>query len=269
MEGSEDDQMPTGRAFDFFRRAIKSLRTGFSNALSAMFSGIKDARTNFSYFGWFLKKDWQTFKRTHLSHYLAAALCILVTIREWNTLCDLLVGLRWPDPLGWLILIITLLTFIAALIERFGNKLSTSAQEIRFQFGARQLLEELEKLRDLRGSQTAIELGFTSFVQRLLDIAAKTFSASSIVDAGLMVKIPNKEALKLTQWSGGAKYDEALEIPIPTNGKFEQSRETGPAALAFKKNHLVYVPQKDRENPKEAWPFKVTQWGARTSSIHH
>jgi len=170
-------------------------------------------------------------------------------------------------PFQGLILSATVLTFGAAAWEFLGNKLTTSAQEIRFQQGTDELLKEL---RDLWGvvqnkrtlGHQAVEEKWESFTDNFLDIAANIFSVrhfgwNSKAHSGLMVKDPDNQSLILKKFSTGAGYKPGLKIPIPYDNNYEES---GPAALAFKEKTLVYVPKvyvpkKEREHPKNAWPF--------------
>jgi hypothetical protein len=208
-------------------------------------NSLSRAAIAFRHHCWFVKKKWQTETRTHLSHVLAGLLAILVAIREGREILPLILEGKYPDPFGWLIIVVIVLTFVAALWEFRGNKLTASTQELRFLFGMRTLLGGLEKLAKAESNQ--IERKFNEFLESFLEIASDTFAMSSKVDAGIMVKDPEKESLRLVKSSKGARYPEDLEIPLPVQ---EDTSNSGPAGVAFKSLNIVYVPKKNR---KEAW----------------
>src|SRR5271170_1044410 len=88
-------------------------------------------------YSWILKKKLQSVRRTHLSHILAIVLLILVVVREWPEITRMLLGYSLPTFFGFLILVIVTLTYITAGWELFGDKLTTSPQELRFHWGAK------------------------------------------------------------------------------------------------------------------------------------
>jgi hypothetical protein len=151
------------------------------------------------------------------------------------------------------------LTLLDAWWALRRNNLTTSPQELRFQSGMKDLLGELKKLSQFQGTRENIEKKFDDFAVFLVGVAARTFSAKAQVDAGLMIKNAVTNMLELKKWSRGAQYDETLEIPIPTGEEFSDS---GPAALSFKRLQLVYLPRKDRDRPKKAWPFQLVSKAA-------
>lgn len=217
---------------------------------------FRNAMSLMSWLRWFLRKKRQSLFRIHLSHLLAVTLAIMVAIRERHEIQLMMLKREFPTRGALLILILTILTFVAAAWELLGNKLTTSPQEIRFQYGMSELLHKLQELSATERGEP-LRQKWDSFVEEFLDIAANIFSTKylfwrSRVHTGLMVKRPYQNSLRLSKWSGGAAYDEKLEIPIPLDDDYSDS---GPAALAYKKKGLVYVPRKDREHPKEAWPF--------------
>src|SRR6266478_7484058 len=115
---------------DSFTEAFKHLAEGFSRAM------------------WSLRKLRQSFVRIHLTHSLAFCLAVIVGIRERREIYTMIWCREPLTPFQGLILSATVLTFGAAAWEFLGNKLTTSAQEIRFQQGTDELLKEL---RDLWG----------------------------------------------------------------------------------------------------------------------
>jgi len=199
---------------------------------------------------WFSKKNLQSIRRTHLSTILAVVLLFLVFIREWpelSHLTQMIWGFSWPNWFGWLILVIVFLTFVTAKWELWGNKLTTSPQELRFHWGVKSCLKKLEQLRSELRSAPDPQKVFDSFVNELLEIAAGNFSVKFWVDTGVMTKDPDDDSLVLEYWSVFAEYPKGLRIPLPAPNK-----ETGPAGVAFADQVLVYVPSK---RAKRAWPF--------------
>jgi hypothetical protein len=201
------------------------------------------------FYSWLAKKNLQSFKRTHLSHVLATVLAVLVVFREWPEVSRMLGKQELPNPLGWLIVLLIVLTWFAFRWELSGDKLTTSPQELRFHYGAKLLLRHLEDLVLEGEFVTSPEMRFDKFVKLLLEIASDTFSVKYQVDAGLMVKQSGEDSLVLVKWSSGARYPEDLKIPLP----FEKdSSKSGPAGLAYDNVQLVYVPKK---KSRRAWPF--------------
>jgi hypothetical protein len=198
---------------------------------------------------WILKKKLQSVRHTHLSHILAIILLILVMVREWPELTGMLFGYSLPTFFGFLILVIVTLTYLTARWELFGDKLTTSPQELRFHWGSKRALRRLEALKFELRSTIDFQPVFDSFVTELVEITAGTFSTKYFVDAGIMIKDPNEESLVLTYWSSGAEYPVGLRIPIPVA---RDHSNTGPAGVAFADQVLVYVPNK---KSKRGWPF--------------
>lgn len=196
-------------------------------------------------YAWFRKKELQSIKRTHLSTILAVVLLLLVFIREWPELSNMLWGFSWPTLFGYFILVMVILTFIAARWELLGDRLTTSPQELRFHWGAKSSLKKLQELRSELRSTPDPQKAFDSFMNELVEIAAGNFSVKFWVDAGVMIKDPDDDSLVLTYWSSSADYPEGLRIPLPP-------ARTGPAGVAFANHVLVYVPNK---KTKRAWPF--------------
>jgi hypothetical protein len=201
------------------------------------------------YARWIRKKQVQVFVRKRLSHILAISLAMLVVVRESEIFKDLYRAPRLPSLFEVLVLVLTASTIAAAIWELFGNKLTTSPQEIRFLHGTRLLLSELEKLAYDKSASASASDRLDNFLTGFLEITSKTLCGRKQVDAGFMVKLPGGDALKLVKASRRAKYPLGLEIPLP-NG----AAPTGPAGVCFDRTQLVYVPKKNR---KEAWPFRL------------
>jgi hypothetical protein len=207
---------------------------------------------------WILRKKIQVFVRTYLSHVFALALALLVLVREWDDLSRLATETKPPSGFEWLIVILTLGTIIAACWELWGNKLSTSPQEIRFLSGMRYLLFELEKFAHGEDRNPNAQTRLNRFVEGFLEVSRSTLCGNKLVDAGFMVKLPGEEKLKLVNSSKEANYPTELEIPLPTDGT-----TTGPAGVAFQKVCLTYMPKKKW---MQAWPFRLvagedeTEW---------
>jgi hypothetical protein len=200
---------------------------------------------------WIWRKKAQVFIRTHLSHVLALVLAITVLLREEKDLGFIAFSGRWPTSFQWLVLVLTLGTLAAALWEFFGNKLSSSKQEIRFVQGIRSLLFELEKFAHGEDRTAEPDKRLIEFIDGFLEVACSTLCAHCRVDAGLMVKLPGVEKLRLIKSSKSARYPAGLEIPLPSG----TDNESGPAGYSFSEAKLGYVPKKSRS---ETWLFQVT-----------
>jgi hypothetical protein len=130
-------------------------------------------------------------------------------------------GFTWPTLLGYVILLVVALTFVTARWELFGDKLTTSPQEMRFHFGAKRCLRKLEDLRsELETSEP--KKAFDSFVNDLLETAADTFSVKYWVAAGVMVKHPDENSLVLEYWSSLSECLKGLTIPVFNRNSIEK-----------------------------------------------
>lgn len=187
--------------------------------------------------GWIIWKSLQVFVRKHLSHVLAISLALLVFFREGPELLPL--GLK---PTWWLILFGTVATIAAALWEIYGNKLSTSPQEVRFLATMRLMLFELEKFSHEMITEPNLDARVDRFITDFLDFTTATLCGHKRVDGCLMVEVPGKNVLTIYKSSRDAKYPEPKkwEIPIPTDGTIR----TGPAGIAYQHLKIVYVPIK-------------------------
>jgi hypothetical protein len=211
------------------------------------------------YVFWVIKKNIQVWIRKQLSHWLAILLAIAVTFREHSLFvqlyCDWLSHTMpsWFDVFVGLLLIATI---IAAGWEIWGNKLSTSPQEIRFLRGMRSLLLEMEAMVfGGKMSQEQAEKRFSEFVKGFLRITSSTLCAHEKVDAGLMMKVLNRDYLKRTHVSDAAKFDVGFEIPLPSNTVPET--KSGPGGISFYRAKLVYMPSVKKR--KEAWPLSLAE----------
>jgi hypothetical protein len=212
----------------------------------------KDYQRYIRYALWLLKKDFQIFIRTGLSHWLAVLLAILVLTRESHELAAIL-GFYLPVPSIWLVIVVTAGTLFVAIWEVFGNKLKISRQEVHFLYTMRTLQEELEKLLYAQDDDQHPNVRLKEFLGGALNMISETFSVRSKSDVGLMVKLQNSRNLKLVMCSKNARYPENLEIPIPPDsGEIENVDSTGPAGVAYSRTTTVYVPRIRRE----VWPFK-------------
>lgn len=177
---------------------------------------------------------------------VAGAYCIS---REFSHLPGLVA--RSPAPFEWLVLFITLGTIVAALWESFGNKLSTSEQEIRFAQGMRVLLNELEKFCYGKDRISDSSQRLDEFLNGFMQITSTTICSHRKVDAGFMIKMPGENTLTLINASKDAPYPAVLNIPLPT-----PSQQTGAAGVAFDEARIAYVPNK---NTKDTWPFELVR----------
>jgi hypothetical protein len=242
---------------DGIRRAGIWIYLGIRSAISEMQELLPSATRDIRYSLWFRWKRWQSYCRKSLSHDLAAFLALLVLIRERHELWRIVSTCSRPKYPELLILIITGLTFGAAWFERFGNKMAASPLEARFQEGLRELFDRLHSLARARDGAEVLDKQFDEFSTFLVGVAAQTFSIKSQVDVGLMVKLPDKDRLKLVKWSARANYDRKLEVALPQGATYDES---GPAGIAHEMKLLVYTPKKER-NPKESWAFRYSQTG--------
>jgi hypothetical protein len=199
---------------------------------------------------WIYRKKAQVWIRTHLSHALAVFLAVLVLVRESPELYELVESGQRPSGFQWLVLFVTISTLVAALWEHFGNKLSSSPQEIRFVNGMRDLLFGLEKFSHGVDREQDVNARLGTFVEGFLELSRYTLCGEKEVDAAFMQKDPAKAALILKKSSKGAKYPANLEIPL------DAEPHHGPAAVAFQETCLAYLPKMKR---KETWPFSLIE----------
>lgn len=202
----------------------------------------------YSYVAWISKKKVQVFLRTYLSHILALALAFLALYREWPEL-TLMFQTGHVGFIQILILVIIAATIGAAIWELWGNKLTTSPQEIRFVTAMRLLLQELEKFIYGQDHLKDPDKRLEQFIDAFLEVTCNTLCGKKTVDGGVMLETPSKD-IGLFQWSKKAQYPDNLVIPIPDP---PGSQETGPAGVAYQKQKLVYMPKKDK---KLGWPFE-------------
>lgn len=207
-------------------------------------SGLGYDKIKQAYF-WLIYKRYQIAIRSHLSHFLALVLVILVTYREWN---EILEFIQHPLSLSlWNAFVLSVLlgTIAAALWEFFGNKLATSEQEIRFITGMRTLLIELEKHKleissaDINQSQRLLN----NFVRNFLEITSSALCGKKDVHSGLMFYNNDHGTNKLSLFmsSPGAMYPKILNLPI---GDGVNQDEKGPACMAFESGFLAHMPKK-------------------------
>lgn len=262
-------------------RGVSTVWAAIVEATRAMNREFRPALTEFSHGCWFAKKYLQSRKRTHLSHLLAASLAGLLMLQEWHRLLSALLhavalgiglisgnyselimlslGIKWPSLGETLFVAVVVGTFSEALWELFGNKLTMSQQETRFQFGMKQMLEGLQTFafgREGIDEETKLK----DFIDSFLEITAHTFSVKSKADAGLMMKQPDTEMLELIKASKGARYPDKLIIPLPEGADVKRS---GPAGVSFANSHVAYVPKKER---KIVWRFHRSE-GEATDTL--
>lgn len=200
---------------------------------------------------WIFKKKVQVLTRTHLSHVFAIVLSCLVIVRENQELEKFFT--HWPpSPVGLLIVVLVAGTMASAIWEFFGNKLTTSPQEIRFLQGIRSLLLELEKFSYGKDRIEDPSARLKQFLEGFLEIACNTLCGKCGIDGALMVKRGQQNSLRLVKSSKRARYPQELEIPLPSEG------DTGPAGWAFDQVRITYLPNKKRH---EAFPFELITKG--------
>ena len=198
---------------------------------------------------WLLKKRIQLFKLTHFSLAISGILVLLVTFRETPEISRFILSSELPGSVGLLILFVLFLTYLAFGWEKWGDKRTTSAQELRFQYGAKRLLREMELLRTKLEAAPGPQQEFTSFLNKAVELVSNTFSVKIDVDAGIMLKDPEKDVLYLRFWNFYAQYPQHLGVPLPIG---EDCSNSGPAGVAFTRKSVVYVPKKSN---KRAWLF--------------
>jgi hypothetical protein len=149
-------------------------------------------------------------------------------------------GLGFERPL---ILILTIGTIAAAAWEFWGNKLTTSPQEVRFVNGMVQLIRELEKfcyLSDPRKQKT-----FEDFLTAFLNIARDSLCGKYDVAADFM--LPAKDSLIIAKRAG---YPQDAPTLGPLSLDPKDPDRLSAATLAFHQTKLIYLPDIDW---REAW----------------
>lgn len=150
----------------------------------------------------------------------------------------------------WLIMLLALGTIVACGWEFFGNKLSTSEQDVRFVYTVREMLVALEKFCYGADRLPDPNARLNEFIQSMVQVTANTFEGYDRACAGYMMR--EGKALKLTKISANAPYEPGLTIPLP-DATAEPAK--GAAGLAFAASQLVYVPFVKKE---EAWPLRFS-----------
>lgn len=206
-------------------------------------------------FVWWLWKNLQILVRSHLSHVFAFILGILVLIREWHVLFPLIRFEHLPNSEELLILIVTLGTIAGALWEFFGNKLSTTPQEVRFVATIRALLIELEKFTYGTSKDKSPKERLSQFTDSFLDATCEAMCGKKLINGAFMWQPPDSDHLALINKSSNAKYLMDLEIPLPTS---TESDITGPAGIAHTQTRVVYMPLK---RWKLSWPMRLVKNG--------
>lgn len=217
---------------------------------------------------WMCWKNFQIVTRSHLSRAFAILLGLLVIVREGGRLARLMEMDRLPTKGDYLIISVTILTFVAALWEIRGRKLSTSPQEVRFVRAMRTLLIELEKFTsDMAKEQVPVDR-LDQFIDDFLEATCHALCGETTIDGGLMLPSEDGKTLELIYRSKKARYPEQLLVPIPiqvtpssssdihTTSDTEQ--QTGPAGVAYHETRIVHMPVKDW---KLSWPMKLVQKG--------
>ncbi len=204
--------------------------------------------------GWLAWKKSQVFVRSHLSHFLAVLLGILVLIREVPELMKMLE----EGHTGWweiLIIIIVICTVLAALweLELFGSKLSTSPQEVRFVAAMRSLLQGLERFMYGKDREPDIDKRLKEFIKGFLEVTSYTLCGRREIAAGLMLPTEGGKEIELRGKTDGALYPEKLIIPL-TDSSTEET--TGPAGHSYQMSKIVYMPFK---RWKLGWPFRYKE----------
>jgi hypothetical protein len=211
------------------------------------------------YFCWVIMKNIQVWIRKQLSHWLAIVLAIAVSYREHHEFVqfyyDVVCHMK-PSLFDVFVASLLIATIVAAIWEIWGNKLSTSPQEIRFLRGMRSLLLEMEAMV-FAGKMSQEEAGkrFDEFVRGFLRITSSTLCAHEEVDAGLMMKTPDRDSLRRTHVSDAAKFKVGFEIPLPATPDSE--KKSGPGGISFHRAKLVYMPSVKKR--KEAWPLALAE----------
>jgi hypothetical protein len=157
-------------------------------------------------------------------------------------------------PLRGLILVVTLLTLASAAWDFWGDKLTTSMQEVRFLGAMRLLLNQLEKFTFGEDREKDVGKRLDAFMADFLEVTCTTLCGKRRVDGGFMqLKSENDRELTLVASSRSAFYDKGLRVPLPQAGK-----DTGPAGVAYANLNIVYMPFKLW---KLGWPFRLFRNG--------
>ncbi|HEY0458981.1 MAG TPA: hypothetical protein VGC97_07480 [Pyrinomonadaceae bacterium] len=199
------------------------------------------------HFTWSVGKNIQIIIRSHLSHFLAFVLAILVLIRETPEFLELFHDLNkfiW----SWhsFIILITFGTILAALWELRGDKLATTEQERRFIVGVRNLLIELEKFKDAVKSLSDSERQekLKTFTENFVDIASGVICGKKKVDVAVLIynESDNEGFLNLYASSKDSVFPSDFNLHLPLHNI--DDKEKGPAFMAFTSGLIAHMPNK-------------------------
>lgn len=210
--------------------------------------------------GFFLKKNFTKFYRSHLSHGLAVLLAVLTVGRElyehFGAKGPVRVEATVPATKWswWLIFVVGLAiaTVAAAVWELFGNRMATTQQEVRFIIGMNTLLKkyniyerQLESAQTMESSVALLE----NFLSELLAASSGIICGKNRVDVSIMLENREENALVLEKdkfyRSDRAKAEfvppERFVIPLGKN----TGEDVGPAETAFKEQkYIAHMPNK-------------------------
>jgi hypothetical protein len=176
---------------------------------------------------------------------LACAL-LLIVLSCYFRGTSLLAAVKTVGCANWLIIVVIIGTVGAAVWEFFGNKLTSSPQEIRFAAGIRGLLDRTERYKlDVRAEadKTKRNTLLENLLPEFLELSGTTLCGNKKVTARLMLLVQDN-----LEWTSNSKTN---KIPLPT-----EDTDSGPAGWSMKTMKLAYVPDKDW---KESWLFKAVQ----------
>ncbi|MDQ1636765.1 MAG: hypothetical protein QOF62_104 [Pyrinomonadaceae bacterium] len=211
---------------------------------------------------WQRSKNLRIHLRQKLSLDLALILSVGIIIRESEMFGLELIPKR-ATP--FLILPLAVLTFIAALWELRGNKLSDSPQDINFMKGMEHLLTRLETFvfgDDQPGSTAERAEQFTKEV--IAHTCNTLCGGKKISGAMLLVNEPHTELTLVCPQPEGS-FQEGLKLQVP-NG--DPNIPVSPGGVAFREAKITYMPRKKGGEKRECsllFDWHGYQW---TSHVH-
>lgn len=231
-------------------------------AVNKVWEAVKEQLHELRVRMWTRNKNLRIHLRQKLSLDLALLLSIGIIIRESE-----MFGLELipPRAMPFLILPLAVLTFIAALWELRGNKLSDAPQDINFVRNMVDLLTRLETFvlgEDQSGSTAERAMQFTDEV--IAHTCNTLCGGKKINGAMLLVNEPHTELTLVCPRPEGS-FQEGLKLQVP-NG--DPNIPLSPGGVAFREAKITYMPKKKGGEKRECsllFDWHGFQW---TSHVH-
>jgi hypothetical protein len=200
--------------------------------------GLKKQLHEIRVHGWTRWKNLRVHFRQKLSLDLAVLLSLGIIVRESD-----LIGLKLIPQQAMPIVIIPLaiLTFIAALWELKGNKLSDSPQDINFMRNMEHLLMRLETFvlgEDELGNTDEI---VTKFTDEVIALTCNTICGGKEINGALLLVNEPKTELTLVCPQPAGSFQLGLKLQVP-NG--DPDIPVSPGGVAFREGRITYMPKK-------------------------